>query len=198
MLYNAHQLLRRMRADHGGGAKGGTWAGKNMESTTKQVAEEGQWDLLRLEDVRSGRASHGEPFQICRTGAVRAEQRIGDKIRVCTLAPLPVSPGTDYAHRVMAAISSYILQCKCVKQLLPYLEKRGVVASKIRSLILSQSEGEAASNLSKFLNARSCEQGNQRDIIEGIYLALLDCYEESGNAWCHGMAVSGLGPAGVV
>ena len=69
MLYNAQQLLRRMRAAHGGGAKGGTWAGKNMESTTKQVAEEGQWDLLRLEDVRSGRASHGEPFQICRTGA---------------------------------------------------------------------------------------------------------------------------------
>ncbi|CAI8013703.1 Probable protein S-acyltransferase 23 [Geodia barretti] len=132
-----------------------------MESTTKQVAEEGQWDLLRLEDVRSGRASHGK----------------------------------DYALRVMAAISSYILQCNCVEQLLPYLEKCGVVASKVRSHILSRSEGEAASNLSKFLNARSREQGNQRGIIEGIYLALLDCYEESGSVWCHGMAVSGLRPA---
>ena len=104
----------------------------------------------------------------------------------------------DYAHRVMVSISPYILQCKCVDQLLPYLEKRGVVASKVRSLILRQSESETASNLSKFLNARSHEPGNQRGMIEGIYLALLDCYEESGSAWCHGMAVSGLRPAGLV
>ena len=101
----------------------------------------------------------------------------------------------DYAHQVMIAISSYILQRNCVDQLLPYLEKRGVVASKV---ILSQSESETASNLSKFLNARSHEPENQRGMIEGIYLALLDCYEESGSAWCHGMAVSGLRPAGLV
>ena len=101
----------------------------------------------------------------------------------------------DYAHQVMIAISSYILQRNCVDQLLPYLEKRGVVASKV---ILSQSESETASNLSTFLNARSHEPENQRGMIEGIYLALLDCYEESGSAWCHGMAVSGLRPAGLV
>ena len=38
---------------------------------------------------------------------------------------------------------------------------------------------------------------SEASMVEGIYLALLDCYEESGNALYHGMAVSGLRPVGM-
>ncbi|CAI8035575.1 hypothetical protein GBAR_LOCUS19936, partial [Geodia barretti] len=100
----------------------------------------------------------------------------------------------DYAHQVIVAISPYLLLCKCVEQLLPHLVRRGVVASKVRSIILSQSDTEAASSLERLLNGRSREPGVEVSMVEGVYLALLDCYEESGSVWCHGMAVSGIQP----
>ncbi|CAI8041222.1 hypothetical protein GBAR_LOCUS22924, partial [Geodia barretti] len=105
----------------------------------------------------------------------------------------PLHAARDYAHQVIVAISPYLLLCKCVEQLLPHLVRRGVVASKVRSIILSQSDTEAASSLERLLNGRSREQ-ELSSMVEGVYLALLDCYEESGSVWCHGMAVSGIQP----
>ena len=84
-----------------------------------------------------------------------------------------------------------------MEQLLPYLEKRGILQSKIKSFILSQTEREPASNLLKVLNGKLHEPGTVAHVVEGIYLALLDCYEESGNVYCHGMAVNGLRPVGM-
>ncbi|CAI8010025.1 hypothetical protein GBAR_LOCUS6663 [Geodia barretti] len=127
------------------------------------VAEEGRWDVLRLQDVR--------PV---------AEQR--------------AVYGKDYAHQAVVAISSRIFHCKCVRQLLLHLARRQVVAASASSFILSQSDGEAARSLERLLNARSREPGIEASIVEGIYLALLDCYEVSGNAWCHGVATSELRP----
>ena len=152
----------------------------------RQVATEDKWDLVRLQDVRS-LAERGDPTE---TLAYFALPRL-----LCILFTLP--GGRGYAHRVIVTISTYILQCQCVQKLLPFLVKRGVVASKVSSLILSQSDTEAAITLDKLLNARSHEPENQAGMVEGIYLALLDCYEESGNVWCHGMAVNGLRPVGM-
>ena len=109
----------------------------------------------------------------------------------------PLHAARDYAHQVIVAISPYLLQCKCVEQLFPHLVRRGVVASKVRSIILSQSDTEAASSLERLRNGISCEPGVEVSMVEGVYLALLDCYEESGSVWCHGMAVSGIQPVGM-
>ena len=98
---------------------------------------------------------------------------------------------------LIVAISPYILQCKCVEQLLPHLVRRGVVASKVRSIILSQSDAEAAGSLERLLNGKSHEPGIEVSMVEGVYLVLLDCYGESGSVWCHGMAVSGIQPIGM-
>ena len=66
------------------------------------------------------------------------------------------------------------------------------MAASVSTYILSQADSEAAGSLEKLLNGRSREPASEASMVEGIYLALRDCYEESGNVWCHGMAVSGL------
>ena len=149
------------------------------------VAEEGRWDVLRLQDVRpvaEQRAVYGK----------HTDFQLRDKTYMLTYAA-----GEDYAHQAVVAISSRIFHCKCVRQLLPHLARRQVVAASASSFILSQSDGEAARSLDRLLNARSREPGIEASIVEGIYLALLDCYEESGYAWCHGVATSELRPVGM-
>ena len=107
------------------------------------------------------------------------------------------SPASGYANRVITSISPSILQCRCVRELLPHLERRSVVASKVSSHILGQSERDAASSLEKVLVGRSREAGNEASKIENVYLALLDCYEQSGVVWCRNVAVGVLRNAGV-
>ncbi|CAI8019243.1 Receptor-type tyrosine-protein phosphatase alpha [Geodia barretti] len=158
LLRSCSQLPMRMRVK--GGVDEGGWTNTESKMESRRVAEEREWDQLRLRDVRSDRATYAR----------------------------------DYAHQVIVAISPYLLLCKCVEQLLPHLVRRGVVASKVRSIILSQSDTEAASSLERLLYGRSREQGVEVSMVEGVYLALLDCYEESGSVWCHGMAVSGIQP----
>ena len=72
------------------------------------------------------------------------------------------------------------------------------MANNASLVILSQSDSEAPRSLEKLLRGRSREPGIEvQQMVDGIYLALLDCYEESGNVWCHGMAVSGLHRVGM-
>ena len=118
---------------------------------------------------------------------------------VCLFLPLSVlDPASGYAYRVTQAISSHILQCQCMKELLVHLEQRGVVASKIHSHILGllPDVAKAAGSLQRLLVGRSREHGDEASKIESVYLALLDCYEQSGNEWCRNVAVNVLRPAG--
>ena len=55
----ARQLPRRMRVK-GQVVDEGGWANTKMES--RRVAEEREWDQLRLRDVRSDRATYGKPI----------------------------------------------------------------------------------------------------------------------------------------
>ena len=68
------------------------------------------------------------------------------------------------------------------------------MAASVSTYILSQADSEAAGSLEKLRNGRSREPASEASMVE---LALLDCYEESGNVWCHGVAVSGLRPVGM-
>ena len=98
----------------------------------------------------------------------------------------------------MVHLSPHVLQCRCVRELLPHLERRSVVASKVSSHILGMSDVEAASDLERLLVARIHDGGNEAGKIENVYLALLDCYEEAGSVWCRNVAISVLRPAGTV
>ena len=66
------------------------------------------------------------------------------------------------------------------------------VISRIRAL----PDAEAASSLEKVLMGRSRERGEEGGKVESLYLALLDCYEQSGSEWCHKAAVGIIRPAG--
>ena len=55
--------MRRMRVEHSGT---GVWQEESSRLLSR-IGREGEWDLLRLQDVRSERASHGEPFSVYRT-----------------------------------------------------------------------------------------------------------------------------------
>ena len=92
-------------------------------------------------------------------------------------------------------VSPYILQCTCTSQLLPYLVKRKVLNDQSSAHILSQPESEAGKNLNKVLMGIAHEPDNQ-DTIENIYLALFDCYEETGIEWCWDMAAKTLRSTG--
>ena len=92
-------------------------------------------------------------------------------------------------------VSPFILQCTCTSQLLPYLVKRKVLNDQSSAHILSQPESEAGKNLNKVLMGIAHEPDNQ-DTIENIYLALFDCYEETGIEWCWDMAAKTLRSTG--
>ena len=149
-----------------------------------RVAEERDWDLRRLQDIRPSteRTVYGT---------------IIDPLLSLVTSTYHSNAGVDYTRQVVAAISPRILHCKCVRQLMPHLARRQVVAASVSTYILSQADSEAAGSLEKLLNGRSREPASEASMVEGIYLALLDCYEESGNVWCHGVAVSGLRPVGM-
>ena len=108
-------------------------------------------------------------------------------------------PASGYAHRITQAISSHILQCQCMKELLVHLERRGVVASTTHSHILGllPDVAKAAASLQRVLVGRSRESGDEASKIESVYLAFLDCYEHSGNEWCRNVAINVLRPAGM-
>ena len=145
------------------------------------VAEERDWDLRRLQDIRPSteRTVYGT---------------IIDPLLSLVTSTYHSNAGIGYTRQVVAAMSPRILHCKCVRQLMPHLARRQVVAASVSTYILSQADSEAAGSLE---NARSREPASEASMVEGIYLALLDCYEESGNVWCHGVAVSGLRPVGM-
>ena len=79
------------------------------------IADDGRWDVLRLQDVRPlakegavyGKHTHFQP---------RERQHAGMYVLTST--------GKDYAHQAVVAISSPILHCKCVRQLLPHLARQ--------------------------------------------------------------------------
>ena len=66
------------------------------------------------------------------------------------------------------------------------------VISRIRAL----PDAEAASSLERVVMGRSSERGDEGGKVESLYLALLDCYEQSGSEWCHKAAVGIIRPAG--
>ena len=116
------------------------------------------------------------------------------KLRACVCIH-GFSTGSKYEHKVIMIVSPYILQCTCTSQLLPYLVKRKVLNDQSSAHILSQPESEAGKNLNKVLMGIAHEPDNQ-DTIENIYLALFDCYEETGIEWCWDMAAKTLRSTG--
>ena len=116
------------------------------------------------------------------------------KLRACVCIHC-FSTGSKYEHKVIMKVSPFILQCTCTSQLLPYLVKRKVLNDQSSAHILSQPESEAGKNLNKVLMGIAHEPDNQ-DTIENIYLALFDCYEETGIEWCWDMAAKTLRSTG--
>ena len=135
-----------------------------------RVAEERDWDFRRLQHIRPSteRTVYGT---------------IIDPLLSLVTSTYHSNAGIGYTRQVVAAMSPRILHCKCVRQLMPHLARRQVVAASVSTYILSQVDSEAAGSLEKLLNGRSREPANVASMVEGIYLALLDCYEESGNVW---------------
>ena len=103
--------------------------------------------------------------------------------------------GSKYAHRVISEVSSHLLQCHCIRHLLPHLVHKKVVNDEVSARILSKSDSKAAESLVEELNGIASEPGSDY-VIEHLYLALLNCYEKSQNVWCRTVAISRLQPAG--
>ena len=94
-------------------------------------------------------------------------------------------------------VSSDLLQCQCIRKLLPFLVTHEVLTNEACAVILSKPESEDAKNLHRVLTEIAAEPDSQR-VIENLYLSLLDCYESSQNAWCWLMATDTLRQAGKV
>ena len=94
-------------------------------------------------------------------------------------------------------VSSDLLQCQCIRKLLPFLVAHEVLTNEACAVILSKPESEDATNLHRVLTGIAAEPDSQR-LIENLYLSLLDCYESSQNAWCRHMATDTLRQAGKV
>ena len=105
--------------------------------------------------------------------------------------------GSKYAHRVLSGVSSDLLQCQCVRKLLPFLVAHNVLTNEACAIILSKPESEDATNLHEDLTEIAAEPDSQR-VIENFYLSLLDFYESSQNTWCRHMATVTLRQAGKV
>ena len=75
-----------------------------------------------------------------------------------------------------------ILHCKCVRQLMPHLARRQVVAASVSTYILSQADSEAAGSLEKLLNGRSREPASEASMVEGtlLYLTAMRSLEMCG------------------
>ena len=81
-----------------------------------RVAEERDWDLRRLQDIRPSteRTVYGT---------------IIDPLLSLVTSTYHSNAGIDYTRQVVAAMSPRILHCKCVRQLMPHLARRQVVAA---------------------------------------------------------------------
>ena len=108
-----------------------------------------------------------------------------------------ICTGSKYAHRVLNVVSSDLLQCQCIRKLLPFLVVHKVLTNEACAIILSKPESEDATNLYRVLTGIVAEPDSQK-VIENLYLSLLDCYESSQNAWCWHMATDTLRQAGKV
>jgi ankyrin repeat protein len=102
--------------------------------------------------------------------------------------------GENYALQVVQSIIPHISQCRCIRQLLPHLERRAIVAGKACSFMSSQSDSEAVKSLERLLTGSFSERGSEGK-VDSMYLALLDCYEETGDVWCWSLAASKLRPS---
>ena len=102
---------------------------------------------------------------------------------------------TSYQRRVIDKVSQDILQCKCTRQLLPHLVRRKILTDGVCAQIISQSESKDVVSINRILKGVAAEPGRQ-NVVGDLYLALLDCCEESPNMWCHIMAISKLRQAG--
>ena len=60
LLRSCSQLPMRMRVK--GGVDEGGWTNTESKMESRRVAEEREWDQLRLRDVRSDRATYGKPI----------------------------------------------------------------------------------------------------------------------------------------
>ena len=108
----------------------------SMESC--RVAEERDWDFRRLQDIRPSteRTVYGT---------------IIDPLLSLVTSTYHSNAGIGYTRQVVAAMSPRILHCKCVRQLIPHLARRQVVAASVSTYILSQADSEAARSLEKLL-----------------------------------------------
>ena len=105
--------------------------------------------------------------------------------------------GSKYTHRVLSVVASDLLQCQCIRKLLPFLVAHNVLTNEAYAVILIQPESEDAVNLHRVLTGIAAEPDSQK-MIENLYLSLLDCYESSQNTWCWHMATVTWRQAGKV
>ena len=98
-------------------------------------------------------------------------------------------------YRVIEKVSSQLLQCRCTRQLFPYLKAKRILTEQACAMMLRQPENEAAQYLVQILLRISTGSSTQH-LISNLYLGLLDCYEGLVNVWCRNMATSELRPAG--
>ena len=90
----------------------------------------------------------------------------------------------------MNEVSPNLLRCQCTQQLLPYLSSRRIVTPEEDAWISSQpicTEGMVTVLKKNVCNSK---------MIEGLYLALMDCVEELQNIWCHRVATARIRLAG--
>ena len=103
--------------------------------------------------------------------------------------------GSKDDYRVIEKVSSQLLQCRCTRQLCPFLMAKRILTEQECAMMLRLSENEAAQQLVKILIHISTGSSSQH-LVSNLYLGLLDCYEGSMNAWCRNMATSELRSAG--
>ena len=90
----------------------------------------------------------------------------------------------------MNEVSKNLLRCQCTQQLLPYLSRRRYLTPEEVAWISIQPV--CAEGMVTVLKKNVCKP----KMIEGLYLALMDCFEELQNVWCHRVATGRIRLAG--
>ena len=103
--------------------------------------------------------------------------------------------GSKDDYRVIQRVSLQLLQCRCTRQLFPYLKAKRILTEQECAMMLRQPENEAAQELVDILTRITTGSSTQH-LVSNLYLGLLDCYEGSVNVWCRNMATSKLRSAG--
>ena len=73
--------------------------------------------------------------------------------------------------------------------------RRKILTDGVCAQIISQSESKDVVSINRILKGVAAEPGRQ-NVVGDLYLALLDCCEESPNVWCRIMAISKLRKTG--